>query len=104
MDLLLPKHQSSIERLYLHGCFTDSGFVNIYKCKEILFIINEHFITTKSKGKIFKISNINTLMYNQHTRKEDIDLKNIFQNSKQPNLQEFVLPGIKTNFESAAYW
>jgi len=43
-------------------------------------------------------------MYNQHTRKEDIDLKNIFQNLKQPNLQEFVLPGIKTNFESAAYW
>ena len=50
LDLFPSKRQSSIENLYLHGCFTDIGFVNIYKCEKIksLFIINEHFITTKS--------------------------------------------------------
>jgi hypothetical protein len=107
LDLLLSKHQSSIENLYLHGCFTDNGFVNIDKCKKIkiLFILNEHFITNKSMEKIFKISNINNLMYNQHTGKEDIiDLKHIFQNSNLPNLAELALRGVQTNFHTAAYF
>jgi hypothetical protein len=44
-------------------------------------------------------------MYNQRTEIEDIiDLKTIFQNSKLPNLQEFALLGVKTNFESAKYY
>jgi hypothetical protein len=107
LDLLLSKHQSSIENLYLHGCFTDSGFVNIDKCKKIkiLFIINENFITTKSMEKIFQISSINYLMYNQHTGKEDIiDLKHIFQNSNLPNLTELALLGVQTNFHTAVYF
>ncbi len=71
----------------------------------MLFIINEHFNTTKSMEKIFKISNINTLMYNQHTGKEEIiDLKHIFQNSNLPNLAELAFLGVQTNFHTAAYF